>query len=330
MRFIFSCLTFLLAHVSSGQGTAYAGRDYSTTPLSVSQLSRELTKGLTSDREKVKAIFYWITENISYTVRTPVSRSRKAPFLANDPDDTSLVLRPLDERVALNVLRKGTAVCDGYSRLFKILCEYAGIEARVITGYARTGPNRIGRSLHVNHTWNAVYFDSSWHLLDATWSSGYIDRLGYFVRQYDDHYFLTPPRNFIRDHYPEDLRWSLMESPPLLEEFRNGPFRYSAFNKAKIQVFRPIRGIIVADSGDTVTVELEEVADKKTVRLSVNPFSEALLSSVPWYALPRTSVVQKGTVIHASYKLPPGVHPWLYVSWGEQLILRYQLQDKKK
>jgi Uncharacterized protein involved in cytokinesis, contains TGc (transglutaminase/protease-like) domain len=30
------------------------------------------------------------------------------------------------------------------------------------------------RRFAVNHTWNSVYIDSTWYLLDVTWASGVV------------------------------------------------------------------------------------------------------------------------------------------------------------
>ena len=133
--------------------------------------------------------------------------------------------------VAQKVLRRGIAVCDGYSRLFKVLCQYAGIEAVVLNGYAHSDFNSGGNRFRTNHTWNAVCIDSVWHLVDATWGAGYMTYSDEFVQKQNDFYFLTPPDEMIRDHYPEDLRWSLLTHPPGLAEFKKAPFRSKSFLK---------------------------------------------------------------------------------------------------
>jgi transglutaminase/protease-like cytokinesis protein 3 len=134
-------------------------------------LAKQLAALGNTDKEKVRAIFRWITENIEYNVR-PIGRKKNTPALFyEEPDDSSKALPSLNERVAAKVLYKGVAFCEGYSRLFKTLCDHAGIKAEIIYGYARTNNNR---RFGVNHTWNAVYIDGTWHLLDVTWASGFV------------------------------------------------------------------------------------------------------------------------------------------------------------
>ncbi|MGB3007697.1 MAG: transglutaminase domain-containing protein, partial [Chitinophagaceae bacterium] len=137
-------------------------------------LSSQLTASCKNDREKVSAIFRWITENISYKI-TPRNRTRimgKSSHLFSKYEDgiteDTGALKPLNERVAIEVLKRKEAVCDGYARLFSTLCSYTGIQSEIIVGYARSNENKPGLKFGVNHYWNAVYFEGGWHLLDAT------------------------------------------------------------------------------------------------------------------------------------------------------------------
>ena len=220
-------------------------------------LAQQLTADCTTDLQKVRAIFQWITDNIAYRTKEPVSRKRKSRFTEEETDDTTL-LKPLDERVAEIVLANKVAVCDGYARLFKTLCNYAGLQAEVITGYGKTELHKIHQRFRNNHSWNAVMIDSVWQLLDVTWASGYINWQGdRFIRQLDEQYFLSPPEVFIREHYPDDLRWSLIDNPPLMAEFRLSPFKQKSFIKYNIISYKPAKGIIEANVNDTIQIVLE-------------------------------------------------------------------------
>jgi transglutaminase/protease-like cytokinesis protein 3 len=276
-----------------------------------------------TDLEKVRAIFRWITENINYNTRI-FNRNREKPFgpvFNEEPDDSSATLKPLNERVAEKVLRKKIAFCDGYTRLFKILCDRAGIQSEIITGYART--NKPGARFGVNHTWNAVYLDSSWRLLDVTWASGFISYSDEFIRRYDEYYFLTPPQHFIRDHYPEDLKWTLLSDPPAFREFYNGPFLYSAFIKSGITSYLPVKGIIEASVGDTIRIEL------KTKTLARNYFvaDELLTDSLAVFFQPD---IEAGEKISYTYTVATADKEWLYIYYNDEVVMRYKLKMKKE
>jgi transglutaminase/protease-like cytokinesis protein 3 len=228
----------------------------------IDSLAKQLAALGSTDKEKVRVIFRWITENINYNVRI-YNRNKIDPGnFYEEPDDTSAALPSLNDRVAAKVLKRKIAFCDGYSRLFSALCSRAGIRSEVIYGYARINQNSRER-FGVNHSWNAVYLDSAWHLLDVTWASGFVSYANEYIRQYNDFYYLTAPADFYRDHYPEEIQWTLLDLPQLTREFNQQPFRHSGFNKYSITSYSPQKGIIDVYVGDSIRVEIKT---KKEVR----------------------------------------------------------------
>lgn len=282
-------------------------------------LAKQLAALGNTDRQKVRAIFRWITENIEYNVR-PIGRKKNTPALFyEEPDDSSAPLPPLDERVAAKVLYKGVAFCEGYSRLFKALCDHAGIKAEIIYGYARTNNNR---RFGVNHTWNAVYLDSAWHLLDVTWASGVVSFANEYIRQYNDFYFLTPPEQFIRDHYPEDPQWTLLDNPPVYREYNQSPFRYSGYMKAGINNHFPAKGVIDAAPGDTIVIELKARREIRSFFVSGSP----VFDSTQVTLLPPNVSSEK---LSFKYNITEATGEWLYVFCNDELAMRYKLNIKK-
>ena len=291
--------------------------------LNPAELARDLTIGHQSEIEKVRAIFDWITANISY--RTGPSPRNKNEWENLEEDDTGF-LKPLDERVAETVLENRVAVCDGYARLFKSLCSHAGIRAEVIHGYGKTEPARVHQRFNANHSWNAVMIDGSWKLLDVTWASGYLTRQGGgFVRKLDEQYFLSPPEQFIREHFPDDIRWSLMEDPPLMPEFRYSPFKQKAFIKYRISSFRPSRGVIEASLGDTLEFTVQSSDIKSDQNISSDPFLDTSIYSTPFSALlVPPGLISRKTVYTYVVNVP--TVKWLYVLYNDDIILRYKLE----
>lgn len=47
--------------------------------------------------------------------------------------------------------------------------------------------------------------------------------------EYDDHYFLTDPKEFIYEFFPLQPEWQLLKEPITLEEFEELPFVRSLF-----------------------------------------------------------------------------------------------------
>lgn len=292
--------------------------------LTPAVLAQELTLPYSNDLQKVKAIFYWITENISYRTRSGFSRKKISPVLVEETNDTA-ALKPLDERVAQTVLDERVAVCDGYARLFKTLCIYSGIQAEVINGYARTEATKRIQRFRPNHSWNAVLIDSVWKLLDVTWASGYISwHGGEFVRQLDEQYFLSTPEQFIREHYPDDLRWTLMDDPPLMPEFRHSPFKQKSFSKYQITSYSPEKGVIEVSNGDTILIELETANAEKDRQVSSDPFLDTTIYSTATSALLVPSMGVNGKIIYTYIANSPTVQ-WLYILYNDDIILRYRL-----
>jgi hypothetical protein len=301
-----------------------------------SVLSHLLTDSCHTDIEKVRSIFRWITEHISYYRSVP-RRSKRGGGVQQmqDNDDTFLpdtaILKSVTERVALKVLRDRKTYCDGYSRLFKSLCDHAGIESVIITGYARSDMNRIEDRFRSNHAWNAVYIDSAWHLLDVTWASGFIAiSTGDFMKRYDDYYFLTSPDEFIKHHYPDDLRWTLLANTPTLYEFRYAPFHPRSYGKYDIQDYYPMRGIINATLGDTIHVELETKNSYRS--LAISP--DSLWDSTALQIAPNTVYIKPSSYLPGNkvmYDFPVNSEDvqWLHVMYNNDAVLRYRLNVKK-
>jgi transglutaminase/protease-like cytokinesis protein 3 len=295
-------------------------------------LSQQLTAQCSTDLEKVRAIFRWITDNIAYRTNEPINRKKKSRIKEDEveeADDTTL-LKPLDERVSETVLANKVAVCDGYARLFKTLCKYAGLRAEVITGYGKTEPHKLHQRFRNNHSWNAVMIDSVWQLLDVTWAAGYITWQGdRFIRQLDEQYFLSPPEVFVREHYPDDLRWTLVDDPPLMAEFKVSPFKQKSFIKYNIVSYKPSTGIIEANLNDTIQIVLESSDVGKDRNISSDPFLDTSIYSTPTSALlvPPGMIAPKTTY---TYVVNSPEVEWLYILYNDDIVLRYKLLVKTR
>lgn len=323
MRLTFIILFFIpLCFYSQSKQSNFYDIDNKVGSIAVAKtdtLAKQLAALGSTDREKVRAIFRWIAENIAYNVRLVGRKKNTQALFYEEPDDSSAPLPPLNERVARKVLYKGVAFCEGYSRLFKTLCDHAGIKAEIIYGYARTSNSR---RFGVNHAWNAVYLDSAWHLLDVTWASGVVTFTNEFVRQYNDFYFLTPPEQFIRDHYPEDLQWTLLDNPPVYREYNQSPFRYSAYIKAGINNHFPSKGVIDVAIGDTILIELN-------ARKEISNFS---VSQTPLFDSTQVTTITPNVSdekFSIKYNITSATGEWLYVFCNDEPAMRYKLNIKR-
>ncbi len=284
-------------------------------------LAAELSKDCRSDKEKVSAFFSWIVNNIDYNV-APFGGFNYYRYGANDEVDERYDTCELDIRVAAIVLKRRTALCDGYARLFKALCDISGIQSEVITGYGRTG---TAKQFKCNHKWNAVYFESEWHLLDATWSSGYISYNNQFVRNTNYQYFLSSPQQFITDHYPDDPKWTLLNNYALPREYNHSPFKNDAFSKYRITGYQPQKGIIDAKLGDSILIEVETQAQVKSLRITDTLGIDSLVLSSTGCDDNKPVNYADGKKIFAYYFVESQQPQWLQVIYNNEVIMRYKL-----
>jgi len=293
----------------------------------VDSLAAKLTAAYTTDIEKARAIFSWIAQHIAYNTGVlNFGKAYRATKYVVDPADT-VSFKSANEQTAERVLRRRVAVCDGYAKLFKTLCDYAGIESEVILGYGKCCLEKNDK-FKTNHTWNAVKIDSNWYLLDVTWASGFVTFSNEFVFQLDEAYFLTPPQQFISDHYPEDLKWCLLEHPPTLKEFHFSPFKYKSFIKYGISSASPSNGTINASVGDTIRIELNLKDALKDQQIASDPFFDSNTMQLSPASVFIEPVIKNSKAIY-NYVVSEQSVEWLHLIYNRDPVLRYKLNVNK-
>ena len=177
-----------------------APNDVSRTPY---HLAKYLTRNTISDLEKVRSIYVWVANNITYDMIS---------FQAGIYPDFH----------ARAVLKNKSGVCEGYARLFNALCMEADVKCETIRGYSKGYGYQPGSEFDVsNHAWNAVEIEGEWYLVDATWATTSVNT-SKAKRPINEKYFLATPADFLLDHLPEIKVWQLVESPVSLTEFEQG------------------------------------------------------------------------------------------------------------
>jgi hypothetical protein len=201
---------------------------------SIPALVKYLIRPAKSDLKKVRVIFRWITQNINYDVDAYFDRR----LIVDDPQ---------------RVIRRGSAVCGGYSELFNRMCSEANIQSELIGGWSKGYGERLtGRP---NHAWNAVKINFKWYLLDATWGAGHLNEQLKFTRRFNDHYFLTDPEQLIYDHLPEDEQWQLIKQPFTRKQFDNLVLLRPAFFANGLKLKSHFNSKITSDGKLTVKIE---------------------------------------------------------------------------
>jgi hypothetical protein len=167
---------------------------------SLPKLANYLGRACTTDREKARAIYRWITDRVAYDA--------ESFFSGRQPDGKPDA-----------VLRTRKAVCEGYANLFVDLSKRMGVQAVKVGGYAKIVGYVSGQSFpKPNHAWNAVHFENKWWLIDATWGAGHVERKQH-VKRFTGYYFLVPPERLAFTHLPADDRWQLAKPLLTLKQF---------------------------------------------------------------------------------------------------------------
>ncbi|HTI59920.1 transglutaminase domain-containing protein [Mucilaginibacter sp.] len=216
------------------------------TPADISvdleKLVDYLKQPASSQREIVKAFSYWIMLNISY--------------------DISGFLQDVYNTDGINgTLRTKKGVCQDYSELFKAMCDVAGIKCYVIKGYAKAFNYRPGEAFSkANHAWNIVWLDSQYHLMDLTWSSGYIryetDGWHYYMQPDTSQVFVSPEA-FVEKHLPSDPQWQLLTHPIPMNAFTRTD-SYSAMLHDTLKYYNYADSIARFEKLDKDAQELKE------------------------------------------------------------------------
>lgn len=172
----------------------------------LNNLAQKITRNSRTEDEKAKAIFLWISTNISYDNELRNNSKLQKEFYTSE------------EKVIAKVLERRKALCGGYAMLYKKLCNQIGLYTEVINGFSKNYDPSSKNSKIPNHSWNAVKINGNWQLLDLTLAISYGTQ-----NNPDLYWFKTDPKYFIKTHYPENLKWTLVRSPISRSEFESLP-----------------------------------------------------------------------------------------------------------
>ncbi|XP_041357977.1 hillarin-like isoform X2 [Gigantopelta aegis] len=190
--------------------------------LTYTDLVRQLTENLVTDLEKARAIYRWITV-------------KDLNVIEFDDD--------IDEDTPMGLLRGIKYGTETYHVLFMRLCSYCGLHCLEIKGHSKSVGYEPGMKITddtFQNTWNSVLIDGDWRLIQCNWGARHLvlnkdkekdkpkkrDQIRY---QYDEHYFLTDPDEFIQEFWPLEKSWQLLEIPITRDEFEALPFVRSVF-----------------------------------------------------------------------------------------------------
>lgn len=149
-------------------------------------ITKSIIKGCTTEKQKARAIYNYICENISY--------------------DTNYQIYHVDQ-----CWEEKRGVCQAYSELFYCMATSVGLECHIISGSK------------VNHAWNSVKINGKWILLDSTWGAGWVNGNVYGKRKFHDLWWDVDPYWMLFTHYPDETEWQLLSREYTTTEFDKLP-----------------------------------------------------------------------------------------------------------
>lgn len=209
-----------------------------------------------SDREKVDAIFKFVTYNVAYDCKK-LKRIQKIDQKNRKYKSKSKSKRKVyPQQSLLETINKGKGVCSDYSALFAELCNRADIKNKIVSGYAKNSKEEIGKRFKANHAWNYVELNDSIYFIDATWSSGGTDEnCSKFFHHPDSSYYLIPMEYFRHTHFSNA---PTKDSTYLAQKqyYFDMPYINSGAYEIELKDFYPKKGLIKMKLDSTQTFEL--------------------------------------------------------------------------
>lgn len=151
--------------------------------------SNRIVEGAKDDWEKVFRIYKFISSEMAYD-------KREAETTSAGYQDS-----------AVDVIRSGRSICEGFANCFVALCRAQGIPAVVEFGIGFTSYEEITNRKptsqdYADHAWAAVFLGGKWHFVDPTF-----DMSRYYygpndIRTYEEttKYYLLPLEAISNDH----------------------------------------------------------------------------------------------------------------------------------
>jgi len=160
---------------SSSQIERYVNKIPRKVENNMNTLVYYLTKPFDDDFDKAKAIAFWIASRIQYD-----------EYLYNNGGTTRLI-RNYNGQSSSELLKSRVGICGDFALLFKDMCKKAGINAKIVHGYAYPARKRISLKEKRNsgHAWNIFRYKTKNIYVDTTFmAKGSTGVTGKYISNY--------------------------------------------------------------------------------------------------------------------------------------------------
>ena len=233
---------------------------------SVEKLANQIQSDFTSDIDKARALYVWLSLNIEYDLDEYYNPTQKnTSFSYRNEAEKQLKLSQIENELINQTLSQKKSVCEGYAQVFKKVSDLLGLESYVIDGYARSLVNEIGIvPATTNHSWNAIRVNNRWLLMDTTWGAGFVVN-GKWRKSFSDYFFDIDHQKIQISHYPTDKKWIAIFNYKTLQEFVNQPIYNVSFLQTATKLVSPTKGTIDLKKNENIILKFKNFPDDKTI-----------------------------------------------------------------
>ncbi|WP_298765671.1 transglutaminase domain-containing protein [uncultured Polaribacter sp.] len=235
----------------------------------VANLASKIKKDFSTDKDKARAAFIWLANNINYDLEEYYNpKQRTYSFKYRNEAEKLEKIQLAKDQIINTAFKTKKGVCEEYAQAFKKICDLLQIEAAVISGNVRNSASEIGIIKNTtNHAWNAVKIDHQWIFLDATWAAGFL-RNNKWIKSYNNYFYNIPKENIFKTHLPKKSIWILRFGRITPKEFYNQPIYKEVFLDSKATLLNPKQGIISPDKENKIVLKFKNL--NATTRIIYN------------------------------------------------------------
>lgn len=240
---------FIILHSSIGFTQDFSSIEKITKEypkhLSATKLADKIATDFITPEQQVKAVFYWVSQNIRYDLDDFYNpKQKRVQFRYRNEAEKQQKIQEIKNKIVDKTLNTRKAVCEGYAQTITKICTLLNIESEVIKGYVRNSFHDINKVRNnPNHAWNAIKINNKWIYIDATWAAGAVFN-NKWRKKFNPYFYNIPKDKYFKTHLPENTLWQLRVGRISKEQFYNQPIYDSSFLNSDLQLISPKKGIL--------------------------------------------------------------------------------------
>ncbi|MGX1929700.1 transglutaminase domain-containing protein [Flagellimonas sp. 2504JD4-2] len=238
----------------------------------IEHLAHRIQNDFDSDMDRVRAAFVWVAYNITYGKTLDEFFKPRETIIFYSERGKDRQLEKVEEKRIRYAFKNKRGLCIDYSKILKKLCDNLNMESHIVRGVAKEDIKDItGEKVYKNHAWNVFKLNGEWKLMDPTWASGYYDEdREIHVKKFDGYYFDVSPEEFIKDHFPVESKWQLLDEPIALNTFYTAPIFLPGYFENKVVLSNDTSGLLSQSENYELVFAFEKFPRSNRLKYSID------------------------------------------------------------